>query len=418
MRGIISVLMIVASVGPAVADDVAETIREGKRLFNGVWTFVPAQDDAPFVGLGPVYNDISCLGCHVKNGRGAAPSEPDEPMHGMLVRLSVPGAGPNGGPNPHPVYGDQLNDHTIPGAPAEGEARLSYNKETVFLADGEKISLRRPRLEFRDLQFGALGPEVLTSPRVAQPVFGDGELEAVAEADILAEAARQTAGGGPIHGRPNRVWSIVGQRAVLGRFGWKANQPSLEQQAAGAANGDMGLTSPLFPGKNCTATQQACAAAPRGPQPELSAERLLALVSYLKSLPPPERRNAGAPEVKRGEAVFAQLTCGQCHKPEWRSGGNAVRPYSDMLLHAMGADLADGRPDFEAGGQDWRTPPLWGLGLTRRLNPAAGYLHDGRAQTITEAILWHGGEAKDSRNAFTRLSAGERNALLAFLNDL
>jgi CxxC motif-containing protein (DUF1111 family) len=213
----------------------------------------------------------------------------------------------------------------------------------------------------------------------------------------------------------------------LGRFGWKANQPSLLQQTAAAANGDMGLTSTLFPSKPCTAVEQDCAAAPRGQQPELSDARLADVVAYLAGLAVPDRRDAEAPAVRRGEALFAAAGCDRCHAPTWVTAGlpgfpelagQTIHPYSDLLLHDLGSGLADGRPDHLAGRRDWRTPPLWGIGLARQVNPAAGYLHDGRARTLLEAILWHGGEAKPARDRVARLPAEQRNDLLAFLNSL
>lgn len=391
-----------------------DAFREGRVLFRQIWLMPPARDDADFVGLGPVYNDISCLGCHVQNGRGSVPSGPDTPLHGALVRLSVPGAGPHGGPNPHPAYGDQLNDHANPGIPAEGSARITYTEHAVVLADGTQALLRKPHLEFRNLAFGEFGHETMFSVRAAPSVLGSGILDAVSEAEILAQAEKQAASGGPVRGHPNRVYDIETGGMVFGRFGWKANQPNLKQQAAAAANGDMGLTSPLFPAKNCTEIQTECQAAPVGPQPELSAARLGQLVAYLRGLEPPHRRHAEDPATRRGEALFSELGCAQCHLPDL--GG--AHPYTDLLLHDLGPGLADGRPDFLAGGAEWRTAPLWGIGEAKNLNGQTGFLHDGRARTLSEAILWHGGEAQAARDAFASLPADERTGLLTFLNSL
>jgi len=404
--------------------------REGRALFRQPWLMAPARDDADFVGLGPTYNDISCLGCHMGNGRGQAP-EGGEPFHGLLVRLSLPGPGPHGGPRPHPAYGDQLNDHAIPGVQAEGEARISYRDKPVTLADGTDIILREPHLGLRDPAFGPFGKAILTSARIAQPVFGLGLLEAIPAEDIEALAHAQTKahaeGRSPIHGRTNHVWSIADNRIVMGRFGWKANQPSIRQQAAGAANGDMGITSPLFPHKNCPPPQTACQAAAIGPQPDLSGARLDQLTLYLRALAPPASHDQDQPAARHGAEIFAALDCATCHRAEWQTGasaafpqagGQTLHPYSDLLLHDMGPGLADGRPDFQAGGRDWRTPPLWGLGLTATVSTHPVFLHDGRARSLTEAILWHGGEAQSARDAFTKLRLGDRNDLLTFLNSL
>jgi len=398
-------------------------IRDGRILFRQVWLMPPARDDADFVGLGPVYNDISCLGCHVRNGRSAAPETVDESMHGMLVRLSIPGLGPHGGPNPSAAYGDQLNDHAVPGVKAEGAGHVSYTEKLFRFPDGATTSLRVPHVVLSDLQFGPLEKGAMLSARVAQPIFGLGFLNAIPEADIVARANRDS----NRHGHANLVWNIAEGRSTLGRFGWKANQPTLAQQSAGAANGDMGLTSPLFPQKNCRQVQTACREAAQGPQPDLSSDRLTSLVKYLMTLAVPTRRNPSDSAVQHGESLFAKFGCAGCHVSSWTTGKVAdfpglseqlIHPYTDLLVHDMGAELADGRPDFLAGGREWRTTPLWAVGLAQRINPSASFLHDGRARSLTEAILWHGGEANASRNAFVHSTASDRADLLAFLNDL
>lgn len=388
-----------------------EAADRGRVLFTQVW--VPASPHAAlgFEGLGPVFNETACSGCHGGTGRGGAPDGPDQRLHGMLVRLSLPGQDEHGGPLPVPNYGDQLNDHAIGGVAAEGRAVISYRDEPVTLADGTRVTLRAPEISFADLAFGPFDG-VLTSARIAQPLAGAGLLEAIPETDILAYAAQG-------HGRANRVWDpSIGDRA-LGRFGWKANQPSLMVQDAGAALGDMGLTSVYFPDKNCQPAQKDCAAAFRGPQPDLDIRRLRDLTAYVAGLEEPRRRGATDAKVRKGEALFSQFGCAACHKPAWKiAAGRVIHPYSDLLLHDMGGGLADGRPDFAAGPSDWRTAPLWGLGTARQINPQAGYLHDGRARSFAEAILWHGGEAQAARDSFAGLPAAKREALLAFLGSL
>jgi CxxC motif-containing protein (DUF1111 family) len=402
--------------GAASAADLTPAQKEaadrGRVLFTQVW--VPASPHAAhgFEGLGPVFNDTACSNCHVGNGRGGAPDGPDQHLRGMLVRLSLPGQDEHGGPLPVPNYGDQLNDRAIAGVAAEGRAVISFRDEPITLADGTEITLRAPQIAFEDLAFGPLGDGVMTSARIAQPLFGAGLLEAVPESDILAYA-------GQGHGRANRVWDPSTGDMALGRFGWKANQPSLMVQDASAALGDMGLTSVFFPDKNCQPAQTYCAAAFRGPQPDLDARRLQDLTAYVTALDEPKRRNTKDSAVKKGEALFSKLGCPQCHKPDWRiQAGQVIHPYSDLLLHDMGPGLADGRPDFAAGPSDWRTAPLWGLGQARTINSQAGYLHDGRARSFAEAILWHGGEAQAARDAFAGLSATDRDALMSFLGSL
>jgi CxxC motif-containing protein (DUF1111 family) len=214
---------------------------------------------------------------------------------------------------------------------------------------------------------------------------------------------------------------------VLGRFGWKANQPSIEQQSAGAFLGDIGLTSPLFPEQNCTAVQEACRAAPTGGDPEVDQEKIDAVTFYARYLAVPARRDADDSTVRHGEALFAAIGCASCHFTTLVTGdlddapalsAQRIHPYTDLLLHDMGTDLADDRPDYEADGREWRTPPLWGLGLIATVNRHTLLLHDGRARGVAEAILWHGGEGETARETFRNLPREDRAALVRFLESL
>lgn len=394
--------------------------RQGSGLFRQTWVIGPSQEQAELVGLGPLYNRLSCIACHVKNGRGPAPDPENGIARAMVVRLGVAGADSHGGPSPHPVYGGQLNPEGILGAPGEGRAIVSFEEIETRLADGETISLRRPRLAFRDLAYGPLGDDVAVSLRNAPPVFGLGLLEAVPDEEILSHAA------GPGAGRPNHVHDMAAGRQALGRFGLKANQPNLRQQIAGAFAEDIGITSTLFPQANCTSAQAECRAAAET-EIELTDERLEATLAYMRGLAAPARRNVDDPRVARGERLFREIGCAACHRETMRLGavafapflsGAEIHPYSDLLLHDMGDALADGRADFEAGPRDWRTPPLWGLGLAGRYGTPADFLHDGRARSVMEAILWHGGEAQASADGFRALAREERAALLAFLDSL
>jgi CxxC motif-containing protein (DUF1111 family) len=395
----------------------------GRSLFRQSWVEAPAQD-LSIAGLGPLYNRLSCLACHQKNGRGHAPGSPDERMQSMLVRLSVPGRGPHGGPNPHPAYGDQLNEEGVLGVPGEGRARVTWEESSTTLADGTPVSLRRPRVEFAELAYGSLDG-VRFSPRVSPPVFGLGLLEAVPEA-TLRRMSRETKPDG-VRGRINRVWDAQRRRTVAGRFGLKANQPNVRQQSAGAFIGDLGITNPLAPQENCTAAQTACRQTPSARHPELTRQQLDDVAFYLDRLAPPARRDVDLPAVQRGEAQFAALGCTACHRPQLRTGKHprhavlshqTIAPYTDLLIHDMGADLADGRPDFQASGREWRTPPLWGVGLVERVNETLNLLHDGRARTFEEAILWHGGEGQAARDRYARLPKAAREELQAFLGSL
>ncbi len=407
------------TMAPALPEALLRDFARGRTVFNRPWLAAPAQDER-FIGLGPLFNRLSCVACHPRNGGGFAPETVAEPMRTMLVRLSVPGEGEHGGVRPHPAYGDQLNEEGIPGVPGEGRAVIRWREHDEVLPGGEAVRLRRPLISFTGLAYGPLGKDALISPRIAPPVFGLGLLAAVPEADILAIAAENG-------GRPNRVWDAGNGRTVLGRFGWKASQPSVLQQLAGAMLGDLGVTSPLFTGQNCTEAQPECRAAFVAPQPELTAGQLLALETYHLGLGVPVRRGVDDPSVRRGEALFAAAGCASCHRPTLTTGphpsleelgGQVIHPYTDLLLHDMGADLADGRPDFLATGSEWRTPPLWGLGLRRLVDPRAGLLHDGRARSPLEAVLWHGGAAREAAAAVRRLPPDDRRALLRFLDSL
>lgn len=399
-----------------------ERFFRGRSLFRQAWVVAPSRDEA-VDGLGPLYNRVSCIACHPKNGRGQAPQQ-GEAMRSLLLRLSVPGRDAHGGPKPHPVYGDQLNDQGVPGVPGEGRAHVYWQEHAVQLGDGETVMLRMPRVELRELAYGPLDG-VLTSARVGSPVFGLGLLEAIEASTLQAMAAEAKLDG--VTGRVNQVWSVERQRAEVGRFGLKANQPDLRQQIAHAMLGDLGITSTLAPEQNCTPAQQACAQAPHGGEPELDAMQLGDLHFYLAHLAVPARRQQAEPAVVQGKKLFAAIGCTACHRPELVTGTHPlypalsqqrIAPYTDLLLHDMGEGLADGREDFLANGREWRTPALWGLGLGERINPGSGYLHDGRARTLEEAIVWHGGEAQVAQQRYGGLGAKERAAIRAFLESL
>ncbi|CAN2536150.1 hypothetical+protein [Methylocapsa aurea] len=406
-------------------DEAAEEIfYRGRIEFMRSWAFPPGGGEAS--GLGPLFNRISCAACHQKNGRGRPPEGPNDRMLSMLVRLSVPGEAPHGAPKPHPAYGGQLNEEGAPGVPGEGRAAISWEETTTTLADGAVVSLRRPHIEFVDLAYGPIDG-VLVSPRVAPAVFGDGLLEAVPVAALKQIAAEQPAHG--VHGVLNEVHDVISGQTTSGRFGWKANSPNLKQQIAEAFIGDLGVTTELFPENQCAEQQQACRDAPKSKnRPELSSDRLADIDFYNAHLAPPERRDAADPQILRGEKQFISAGCGVCHVPNLRTEAHprypntlpaqTIAPYTDLLLHDMGEGLADGRPDFRASGRQWRTAPLWGLGLTHIVNEHSLFLHDGRARSLEEAILWHGGEAEAARSAYSALPKNERQALIAFLRSL
>ncbi len=392
----------------------------GDGIFNRNWVAAPASPQGND-GLGPTYNAFSCSGCHSNNGRGAPPQSAGDPFLGLLLRLSIQGTDAHGGPAPDPVYGGQLQPNGILGVPGEGTPSVSYVEMPGMYADGEGYSLRKPTYSIDNLSFGPLDPDEMVSPRLAPQTVGLGLLEAVDAGTIVAFAAQNG-------GKANLVWDDRLQQSVLGRFGWKANQPSLEQQVLGAARNDLGITNSLYATQNCPPAQTACANAPLSmDQPELEPLRENAVVVHALGLAVPARRNLDDPVALRGEQVFTQAGCAACHIPKMTTGmlsgwpelsNQTIRPFTDLLLHDMGPDLSDGRPDFEASGSEWRTPPLWGLGLVQPIDGYLFLMHDGRARGFAEAILWHGGQANTAKESFRTMSKSDREALISFLSSL
>jgi len=406
----------------------------GRSVFKRQWASVNSLNGD--WGLGPTFVADRCSACHINTGRGNPPQSSGEQLLSMLVRLSVPGIDEHGGPKPHANYGDQFQNRALDGrnvdlayagapVPNEADLFLDWQERTVTFADGETISLRKPILRIENLKFGELGGEVMTSLRIAQPLVGIGFLEAVPEETILAIARKQQAQN--FNGRPNLVWDAVNRRMALGRFGWKANVPNLKQQIAAAALGDMGVNSRLYSAQNCPPVQTICAKLLPGNVPEIIDHEIDALELWLQALAVPARRDVNEAAVRRGAGLFATAQCAVCHVPELRTGkfpklpqlaDQVFRAYTDLLLHDMGEELADGRPDFAAGPRDWRTPPLWGAGLSQVVGGSTAFLHDGRARDVSEAILWHGGEAEAARESFRNMSKSDRAALVRFIDSI
>lgn len=391
----------------------------GDAGFEAVFNSDPNQLN---YGLGPVYNNVSCASCHVGDGRGKAP-ETGEALTSLLIRISIPGLGGHGSPNPVPGFGGQLQQKGILGAPPEANVDVVYTEQTFAFADGESYTLRKPVYSLSS-PYATLPGNVLLSPRMASPVFGLGLLEAVSEADIIALADENDANGDGISGKPNSVWSVEKQTHTLGRFGWKAGQPTVIQQSAGAYNEDMGVTSFIFPTESTYGQPQHGISMGRK---EVSDSLLYAVAYYVRTLAVPGRRKADNPEVQLGKNLFRQVGCNNCHNPVFTTQTNVaasefsnqtIFPYTDMLLHDMGEGLADNRPEFEANGYEWRTAPLWGIGLTKAVNGHNNFLHDGRARNFTEAIMWHGGEAEASKTQYAKLNKADRDAVIKFLGSL
>jgi CxxC motif-containing protein (DUF1111 family) len=409
-----------AQAGPLTTAQQQALFRQGEQLFRQRWVVAPSALGR--WGRGPLSNGEVCTDCHANNGRGRPPLSPDEPLRAMLLRLSLAGDPPL----PHPAYGDQLQYQGVLGrVPGEGEATITWHEATVTLGDGTRMQLRRPEVHLSGLNYGSIDSQVLLSPRVAPAVFGLGLLEALPEGTLLALAEQQRAHS--MQGRLNRVPDARTGPGAPGRFGLKANRATLRWQIATALHADLGVISPLLAQENCTPVQRECGMLAPGARPELSAAELDALEFYIRMLAPPARRERDAVEVQHGERLFAQAGCAVCHAPVLRTGDHAalpqlarqtIHPYTDLLLHDLGEGLADGRPDFEAGPRDWRTAPLWGLGLSQTVNGNAWLLHDGRARSVEEAILWHGGQAWAPREAYRAMTRAQREALAAFVRSL
>jgi CxxC motif-containing protein (DUF1111 family) len=412
----------------------------GNALFRQLWVAAPASTHAAD-GLGPFYNARSCESCHKDDGRGHTP-EGAADATSMFLRLA---RGPESAAEkqaleqrlvlnfPDPVYGRQLQDKAVPGLAAEGRMAISYQAVPFVFPDGTKIDLRKPAYTATDLRYGPLDRNTTVSARVTPAMIGLGLVEAISDDDLEANADPDDSNHDGISGRLQMIAGLDG-KLHIGRFGWKAENATIRDQAAHAFSGDIGLSTPDLPdpGGDCTAAQQDCLDRPNGEQKRLgkgeAPEKVISLVTfYSQNLAVPARRQSGFPNILEGKRLFYEAGCVACHRPKYVTRRDwpekplrfqLIWPYSDFLLHDMGEGLADGQPVGVADGKEWRTPPLWGIGLTRTVSGHEFYLHDGRARTLEEAILWHGGEAVKAREAYAALAAQDRRKLIAFLESL
>jgi CxxC motif-containing protein (DUF1111 family) len=408
----------------------------GNSFFKRNWVETPASTSARD-GLGPHFIGRSCAACHLFDGRGAPPAILNginrEPPVALLIRLSIPGIAADGGPMPEPTYGDQLNNFAISGVTPEGQIQIQQLRLTGRFADGSSYHLNKPLYSTTDLHYGAMASNVMMSPRIAPQLIGVGLIDAISAQDIITNQADQHNSKGPIKGKVNWVWDAFAEKKMVGRFGWKANVATLAHQTASAFVGDIGITSSRFLSEPCTAKQLDCLLAQRLTKglPDIDDKTLSDVIFYQAVLAPVQRRNTETAQVLRGEKLFHQAQCAACHRPSYKTtqgpfpnlsspalNGQTIYPYTDLLLHDMGADLADGRPDFLATGQQWKTPPLWGIGIIKEVNGHQRLLHDGRANGVQEAILWHGGEASGSRAQFKAMKRQDRAALVNFVESL
>jgi CxxC motif-containing protein (DUF1111 family) len=398
----------------------------GNAFFNQAWTEPPSSNTSRD-GLGPLFNARSCSACHFKDGRGRPPIDGELEFTSMLLRIGTGELGPDGIPLPDPTYGDQLQPSGAGDVPGEGVPRVSYTNIAGSYADGTPYELASPTYAIEAPSHGPFVSDLKISPRVAPVMIGMGLLEAIPDSRLEELADPEDADRDGISGRINRVWSVAAGALTVGRFGWKAEQPSVRQQAAGAFIGDLGITSSVFPQQECTEAEVECRSALGGGDPEISDRLFERVVRYSELLAVPARARFADDDILRGKAHFAELGCGGCHTPSHRTSADAeleevrdqrIWPYTDLLLHDMGDALSDQRPSYAAAGNEWRTPPLWGLGHYEVVNGHERLMHDGRARGVAEAILWHGGEAEDAKQLFVELSEASRLDLIAFVESL
>jgi CxxC motif-containing protein (DUF1111 family) len=411
---------------PNLNEDEFKLHGEGDVLFEGEFVKGPAPVRP---GLGPAFNNSSCRGCHVRNGRGMPVLGENGTLRSpILVRVSLDPAaldrypevqglqGPGSGPYPVPGFGTQIQNHAVFGAEPEISLSLSWEDVQGTYPDGSSYTLRKPILAYSgNARQEAIMKDsaVFRSLRQTPPVVGLGLLEAVPDQTLLDLEDPDDRDGDGISGRVNRVWDPVSQSLALGRFGWKASAPTLLVQTGHAFADDMGVSNPIAPDVDDSV--------------EIDLEYVRKTAFYTQTLAVPDRLRPPSPSAQKGETLFHELGCASCHRPTLRTDGSSpipsmrhqsFAPYTDLLLHDMGEGLADGRPDYLAHGREWRTPPLWGLGLTGTILPGSGFLHDGRARTLEEAILWHAGEAEKSRKDFESLPKVYRSQVIDFLKSL
>ena len=426
----------------------------GNAFFRQPWVIAPASTDSRD-GLGALFNVAACQSCHVKDGRGHAPMSMDDDADSLLIRLAMPATTDEQRQQlqnsliekvAHPMYGGQLQDRGIQGVPAEARIAVQWTDKTVTFTDGHVETLRAPTFNLTKPGYGPFDDELMVSPRVALPMIGLGLLEQIPDEDIKKQAIDKNSNS-DISGKFNWVMDPQTGKHALGRFGWKAGQTKLLTQNQSAFNEDMGLTSNIRPHESCMPTQTACVKATTGadeqgdgrPPVEVNDEVAKFVEFYTRNLAVPHRRNADDKLVLAGKKRFYDMGCQSCHTPRYQlpktdddhleQHGQVIYPYTDLLLHDMGDDLADrtiagklppkdAQVEFLANSYEWRTPALWGIGLAQTVDPQATFLHDGRARTLMEAVLWHGGEAQEQQKKVLNLDKQGRAELNAFLKSL
>lgn len=427
----------------------------GNAFFKQPWVVAPASTDSRD-GLGALFNVAACQSCHIKDGRGHAPMNADDDADSLLIRLAMPATTPQQVEAlqqsqvekvAHSIYGGQLQDRGVQGVPAEAKISVTWEDVPVTFVDGHTETLRRPNFQLKNPGYGDFDDELMVSPRVALPMIGLGLLEYIPVEAIKRQADVDDMNKDGISGKYNWVVDPQTGKQALGKFGWKAGQTKLITQNMSAFNEDMGLTSRIRPIESCTKNQPQCLNAPTGaddqgdgkPPVEVSDEVAKFVEFYTQNLAVPNRRKADDATVLAGKKRFYDIGCQDCHTPRYQlpqgndghleQHGQVIYPYTDLLLHDMGEDLADrtiagklppkdAQVEYLATSYEWRTPALWGVGLAQTVDQQATFLHDGRARTLMEAVLWHGGEAQPHKEKVLKLDKKGREEFEAFLNSL
>ena len=407
----------------------------GNALFERMWEDSSISKNIAKDGLGPFFSARSCESCHINDGRGHIPITNKEDKISVVIQISQNIAQSNDYIKniEDDIYGGQISEFAVKDVLKEADIIIDYKYSLEMYEDGRVVELRRPIIKIDNLNYGDFNESTTFSARIAQPMIGLGLIEHISDQSLLMNEDINDTNNDGVSGKANKVWDIENEKLAIGRFGWKAAQPSVYQQTADAFYHDMGLSNKLYSNPfNCTSKQVECAKAISGNSEEyddleVSSDQLDLVTFYSSQLGVPARRSINAENVKKGKEIFFALNCNSCHVESFTTGDTGshanlnnqiIYPYSDFLLHDMGESLSDGVSEFFAQGSEWRTPPLWGIGLTSIVSDEYGYLHDGRARTIEEAILWHGGEANEIIQNYKKLKKNEVNQLLSFINSL
>jgi len=407
----------------------------GNALFERMWEDSSISKNIAKDGLGPFFSARSCESCHINDGRGHIPITNKEDKISVVIQISQNIAQSNDYIKniEDDIYGGQISEFAVKDVLKEADIIIDYKYSLEMYEDGRVVELRRPIIKIDNLNYGDFNESTIFSARIAQPMIGLGLIEHISDQSLLMNEDINDTNNDGVSGKANKVWDIENEKLAIGRFGWKAAQPSVYQQTADAFYHDMGLSNKLYSNPfNCTSKQVECAKAISGNSEEyddleVSNDQLDLVTFYSSQLGVPARRSINAENVKKGKEIFFALNCNSCHVESFTTGDTGshanlnnqiIYPYSDFLLHDMGESLSDGVSEFLAQGSEWRTPPLWGIGLTSIVSDEYGYLHDGRARTIEEAILWHGGEANEIIQNYKKLKKSEVNQLLSFINSL